>query len=392
MLVTPKLIVRGEYRGQRDQKYTIRFNSRETFCGDVVKSLIDPELVTWDVSNHFIGDSLWYDTGDLKLEEGDTLRVFCELSWTENFAPDTEFAYAPGDGKEEGDIALYTVYERTGPNTIEIFEDPPGVQWTNIHCAHELAHGLYISFTAGTYDENLDYSVVGEVFDGYHIWRKVDGGNDGWLSIWEMERNTERHKGYWWWVDGHFNLNTPPNYGYDMETLTPIFGDTRERLFLDFDVHNGFSYQYAVTSFDRGFRPNTGDNDHIITESIAAAELPAMGRPFSFNRQPGTTLLKSIYAVPNPLRTGRSAFEDPTYHNYPDNVVRFVGLTPGSQLKVYNLTGDLVLEKGPSDMEGANIIWDTRNQSGEFVASGVYIFRATNPEGEEEYGRLAIIR
>jgi hypothetical protein len=43
-------------------------------------------------------------------------------------------------------------------------------------------------------------------------------------------------------------------------------------------------------------------------------------------------------------------------------------------------------------MQGANLIWDTRNQMGERVVSGVYIFKAENPRGEEEYGRLAIIR
>ena len=387
MLVSPKIDVYGSYTGSRDQKFTLRYGSKRAFMGDFVFSEMDPAAVAWDVSNHLIGDSLWYDTGSLHIGIGEQDTVICEMSWTENFIPDTEFAYAPGDRRRAGSIRVWTVYERTDSFTVVELAN-------NYECAHPLGRGLYVSFSPGTYTRDVDYSVVAEVFEGYHVWRRVEGSSEGWVSIWEIEKNAERHKNYWYWIAGEFNLNTPPNYGYDPSTLTAIFGATDTRMFLDFDVHNGFRYHYAITSFDRGFRPSTpeGDNGHYILDSVEMANLEAAGRVHDFNRATGQSIVSRIYAVPNPLRTGRSAFEDPTYHNYPQNVVRFVGLTPGSELKVYSLSGDLIAEKGPEDLEGANMIWDTRNLAGEMVSSGVYVYRATNPEGEEEYGRLAVIR
>jgi hypothetical protein len=60
-------------------------------------------------------------------------------------------------------------------------------------------------------------------------------------------------------------------------------------------------------------------------------------------------------------------------------------------IKVFTVAGDLVWEE-EHDGAGGNIEWDTRNQSGEDVSSGIYIYRVEDPNGGQVYGRLVIIR
>jgi len=399
VLVSPILQIYGEYTGSRDQVFSLQYRTGPRFLGDRVPSVLDPELDAWSASAHMIGGELWYDTEDLFIEIDGTRTITTEINWKELYSPDEEFAFAPGDKALSGKFVLYTTYERVAADSVRVID-------TNIHCAHGFypedwdpesvppAYGLYASFSPGPFlggEFTFTYQLVAEDFAGYHVWRRVEGSSTGWVNLWQIEKGAERDKNYWWWIDGEYNENLPPYYGYDPATLTPIFGDTRTRMYLDFDIHNGFAYDYAVTTFDRGFRPSSGESDHYIKDSAPIDGLDEIAERIVFNWQQGETL-KNLYAVPNPLRTGKSAIENPTYHNYPGDVVRFVGLTAGSSLKIYSLAGDLIAEKESDQLQGTNMIWDTTNQMGEPVASGVYIFRVTNLKNEVEYGRLVIIR
>ncbi|MBN2170959.1 MAG: hypothetical protein JW819_06550 [Candidatus Krumholzibacteriota bacterium] len=400
MTISPRVTLYGSYNGFRDQVFQFNWRAGDLIAGDVVFSVMDPTLVAWSPS-----DSL----ADLIPDPGDTVTTVALIDWRERFEPDQEFNYAPGDEALSGTITLSTTYERIDADSVEVLA-------TNIHCAHELkgvtadgdslSYGLYVQFSSGALTLDYTYEIIVEAFEGYHVWRKVEGNPEGWVNIWDISRNEERDKEYWWWIAGYFQPNAPPNYGYLPASLTAVFGLTDERLYLDFDIHNGFSYDYAVTSFDRGFRPSSGDNDRYVLDSVlgllisednlpidvSMAPLDSIADPLVFNWPAGASIDNSVFVVPNPLRTGKSAREDPNYHNYPGDVVRFVGMTPRATIKIFTLAGDLVFEAEHNDPSSANAIWDTRNLAGELVASGVYVYRVTNPENEEEYGRLVIIR
>jgi len=400
MLISPRITLYGSYTGARDQVFQFNWRAGDKIAGDVVTSVMDPSIVAWSAS-----DSLAAEIPN----PGDTVTAVALVDWRERFEPDQEFNYAPGDEALSGTITLWTTYERVDADSVQVLD-------SNIDCIHELksapaggdsiSYGLYVQFSSGALSEDYTCEVIVEAFEGYHVWRKVGGSPQGWINIWDISRNEERDKNYWWWIAGFFQPNAPPNYGYLPASLTAVFGNTDERLYIDFDIHNGFDYEYAVTAFDRGFRPSSGDNDRYILDSalgmlinednqpmnVSMAPLDSIADHLVYNWPAGETIENSVFAVPNPLRTGRSAAEDPNYHNYPGDVVRFVGMTPEATLKIYTLAGDLVFQTEHDDPDNANVIWDTRNLAGELVASGVYVYRVTNPADEEEYGRLVIIR
>jgi hypothetical protein len=67
-------------------------------------------------------------------------------------------------------------------------------------------------------------------------------------------------------------------------------------------------------------------------------------------------------------------------------------LTRYATIRIYDVAGDLIktLEVVPADK--GQKVWNVRNEAGKEVASGVYIYLITNPQGEKCIGKLAIIR
>ena len=107
------------------------------------------------------------------------------------------------------------------------------------------------------------------------------------------------------------------------------------------------------------------------------------------------TDMQLVFAVPNPYRTGTSAETHPFYHNYPDGSIKFFNVPKETDIKIYTVSGDLVWEAHHSSPTGEDgiISWNVKNQQGQDVGSGVYIFRCKNSaDGSDAYGKLVVIR
>ncbi|MCK4667134.1 hypothetical protein KAU33_10310, partial [Candidatus Dependentiae bacterium] len=97
--------------------------------------------------------------------------------------------------------------------------------------------------------------------------------------------------------------------------------------------------------------------------------------------------LEGVVTVPNPYKKGISKV----------NFIAFARLTKEAEINIYTLSGTLVrtLTHSPADLDllGPGIKkWDLKNEDGEEVASGLYIWVVTNPAGDKKIGRLVIIR
>jgi flagellar hook assembly protein FlgD len=67
-----------------------------------------------------------------------------------------------------------------------------------------------------------------------------------------------------------------------------------------------------------------------------------------------------------------------------------VNLASASTIKIYTIMGELVAQL-ESDSQGNDVRWDVRNEDGDNVASGVYIYQIKNSYSEKR-GKLIIIR
>jgi hypothetical protein len=69
-----------------------------------------------------------------------------------------------------------------------------------------------------------------------------------------------------------------------------------------------------------------------------------------------------------------------------------VNLPPSATIRIYTVSGLLVDVLNHNDPSGGGLTtWDLKNRSGQFVASGVYFFHVSTPDGQEHIGRFTVI-
>ena len=144
--------------------------------------------------------------------------------------------------------------------------------------------------------------------------------------------------------------STQPNF--PIETTEPI-SKTTENEYVDADVSVGTTYYYKVTAFDfSGNESLPSEEFQIVVTSIAESPVAI----------PESYVLMQNY--PNPFN--------------PTTVIRF-GLPEPANVKlvVYNLLGIpiRVLAEGRFGAGYHNLVWDGRNDRGELVGGGTYLYR-----------------
>jgi hypothetical protein len=97
-------------------------------------------------------------------------------------------------------------------------------------------------------------------------------------------------------------------------------------------------------------------------------------------KKPAEENLSNVFVYPNPCYTSK---------NYQ---LTFAGLTENVTIKIFNITGELVRTLQKND-KGDKTNWDLKNEAGEKVASGIYIYLVIdNDTGERTCGKLGVVR
>ncbi len=269
--------------------------------------------------------------------------------------------------------------------------------------------GLRISFSAGMIDENGIFRFGCEDFEGFHVWRGIEPDGSDLVSISELSKE-EAARGSnpgGSVVDSVYFREVIPAlresgvffFPFTVDCLgNRIAMDLEDNQFFWYDCNafNGFTYYYLVTTFDRGY------NILSSTQGLRKVEncLPVLGEPYACRENlvpikinvENQNDLARIFAVPNPYRTGGSVFTTQNYHNFPDRKIRFVNVPAECTLRIYTVSGDLIWEEDYINQTAGNIEWEVKNQSGEEVASGIYVYKIEDSNGDHVYGRLIVIR
>ena len=70
----------------------------------------------------------------------------------------------------------------------------------------------------------------------------------------------------------------------------------------------------------------------------------------------------------------------------------FVNMPAQCTLRIYSLSGVLIRSFNYRDQSGGGRMpWDMRSRSGASIASGVYFFQVTTPEGDEHVGKFTVV-
>lgn len=76
-----------------------------------------------------------------------------------------------------------------------------------------------------------------------------------------------------------------------------------------------------------------------------------------------------------------------------NKVIRFINLTENTEIRIYTVTGELVKTLTKEEIGDNSVVeWDVKNDKGENVVSGIYIYLITNDKGDKKEGKFTIVK
>ncbi len=142
-------------------------------------------------------------------------------------------------------------------------------------------------------------------------------------------------------------------------------------------VLNGFPYDYAVVTYDW-----TDDHTQVFSEITWKRVFPAAA--------PASTA-DNVYVIPNPY-VGRAGWETGGQAK-----IQFVNVPAGAEIRIYDVTGGYINTVRPnvysydSTKPQGSADWNLKDDDGEDVVSGIYIYRIES-RGSTETGRFIVVR
>jgi hypothetical protein len=269
--------------------------------------------------------------------------------------------------------------------------------------------GIELAFSSGVTDLQGGFALGVEDFEGFHIWRGIERDGSDLEIIGELSKE-EAFKGQATGgslQDSVYFYSVIPTLRQRMPWFSPYGSvdclgtridqdlDPDQLFWFDCNAVNGFTYYYAVTTFDRGYNVGSSSQGLVKRDNCTVAEGTVYAcrnemEPISMQVDAQNDLQR-VYAVPNPFRSGGSRLTAENYHDFPDKVIRFVNVPPSCTIKIFTVSGDLVWET-THDATTGNVEWDVTNRNSQEVSSGVYLYRIEKPNGAAVYGRIAVIR
>ncbi len=258
----------------------------------------------------------------------------------------------------------------------------------------DLDLGLNITFDDGLVQPNDDFELVAQTFQGWALWRGASHtpGEMTLLGLFDRVNPEDCFEGFC----GDNSLEIVPLcYAAKRAACFDISNPDTIRFF-DEEVNNGFSYYYAVSSFDYGNTALTtaqnNTNEMLFSPRWQGDDLsPYNGtgnRTIIDVNAPAAVAAEDeeIYAYPNPVRLGAGVPRDE------GNLVVFTNLPEGSRVRVFTTAGDDVINLGPDNQTGGQMYWRSVNREGEEISAGIYLYKVEMPAREDHWGRIVVIR
>ncbi|EFK95035.1 hypothetical protein LDC_2944 [sediment metagenome] len=90
--------------------------------------------------------------------------------------------------------------------------------------------------------------------------------------------------------------------------------------------------------------------------------------------------------TPNPI----------TFKKAINNTIKFFNLTKNATIKIYAIDGQLVktLEPGTTENDGTsgNASWNGKDEKGNDITMGVYIYYISDPDGHKKRGKIGVTK
>ena len=150
-----------------------------------------------------------------------------------------------------------------------------------------------------------------------------------------------------------------------------VKADTSDTTYTD-----GKLYTYTETGL------STGEDYSYYFEAKDVNDAQAFGPASRELSGPSLVLsvnLENLIVYPSPFEPTRG-----------HSGIVFAGLTIDATIRIFDLNGREILRK--DTIWQISWVWDARNEQGEIISRGIYIYLVTNSQGEKKIGKIAVIK
>jgi len=206
-------------------------------------------------------------------------------------------------------------------------------------------------------------------FGGYQVWKNV-----GW------DRTSSQPMPSGWRLIEDVNISELAS------VATGLHGVGKYR-YVDKDVHDGFPYWYAVSSYDTG----EGQFD-FMNRNVRMYGSYSQSFGLVYPRSASHETLDQVRVVPNPFRLEAEWDLAETEFEYSGKRICFQNLPDRATVRIYTLAGDLVevLEHSAIGAE-SETCWNLITRNDQEMVSGIYLYHVDSPIGSK-VGKFAVIR
>jgi hypothetical protein len=106
----------------------------------------------------------------------------------------------------------------------------------------------------------------------------------------------------------------------------------------------------------------------------------------------GLSRVKTPFTAPKPDLTLLTGFPNPFRLNDSIREFTITNLAENTTVVIYNGSGKRIRRFDASEIQGAQVFWDGRDEKNNLVPSGVYVFLAFVEGGISATGKVAVIR
>jgi ligand-binding sensor domain-containing protein len=172
------------------------------------------------------------------------------------------------------------------------------------------------------------------------------------------------------------NVDLPAGIGPD---ITDIEFDARSNVWVA--ANNGAARIDAVTG---DITLYTTQNSGLVSDEVHSVTYDSYSGEVYFSTSAGISRYRSTFGRPSTSINDVVAFPNPFVIRSSSDVVGF-NYAGRFSLRIFSLAGELIRETSLNT-------WDGRNQSGDYVTSGVYFFVLTSEDGSVGRGKILVVR
>ncbi|MFH1541234.1 MAG: gliding motility-associated C-terminal domain-containing protein [Elusimicrobiota bacterium] len=233
---------------------------------------------------------------------------------------------------------------------------------------------------------SLNDEEINSVFDTGEIDLYIPAGTflqDSTMTISSVDNALLQNEGMYTFSDVCVRINIEPQIVSQKEFILTL--KYRDEYVAGLDKNRLVIVWYSSTTLSWYDIPST---QNIATNEVSCKTKNTNTIFALATLPPLYTNLSNVKAYPNPYKPGSNGDFDNT--SLGEGMV-FSNLTPEFNIKIFNIAGELVFEyEGESDVYG-NYLWNTKNNQGAKLHSGLYIYFIKN-DTQQKKGKVSIIR